>query len=95
MKTIKLTHTKEHFIITQDQQELPHSDLSITVEFDPSESTVDEIISVTVFNWKTLETTDITAIMVEQFEDALDKMIEGINWCEEYASHREEVKATL
>jgi hypothetical protein len=84
MKTIKLTHTKSQDIITKELGTIPQSDLSITVSYDPEERTVEEIISVCVFNWKTLETTDITHIMVEQFDQALENMIERIDWNEEY-----------
>jgi hypothetical protein len=59
------------------------TELNIKVEYDPKENIVREIISVSVFNHKRLVTTDITAIMVEQFDPALEKMIASIDWREE------------
>jgi hypothetical protein len=83
---MKLTHTQSQVIITKELGELPQSDLSITVNYNPEERTVEEIVSVCVFNWKTLETTDITHIMEERFGDSLETMIDGIDWYAEYRS---------
>lgn len=58
------------------------SDLTIKVDFDPSKNIVREIISVKVFSHRRLVITDITAIMVEQFDKQMESIIASIDWKE-------------
>lgn len=64
--------------------------LSITVDYDPKENTVEGIVEISTYNFDSRTTTDITAIMAEQFAGQLDSMIDSIDWREEYATYMAE-----
>lgn len=83
----KITKSIYQFKKLSDKRE---SCLSITVDYDPEYDTVDGIIEVTCYNCEKNVTTDITAIMAEQFSNELDKMIDSINWRQEYADQMAE-----
>lgn len=78
--------TKSYVQCTHCNGKTKESELQITVNYDPSEKVVDEIISVTVVKHPEMVFTDITSIMFEQFMNQLDEMIDKITWPEEYAS---------
>lgn len=75
--------------ITQtNSRGINESDLTLTVSYNPEERKVDYIYEVSTYNWQKNIHTDMTAIMKEHFEEALEVMIEGIDWAEEYADQQ-------
>lgn len=78
MDTVRLKHTETAL----DANNKPISSLRITVEVDAADATIEYIHSVEVYNEKARIYTDITAIMDDAFETALDAMVDKINWYE-------------
>jgi hypothetical protein len=83
-----MANIKAYFLQYKKMSDQPESELSITVDYNPKSDTVEGIIKVEVYNYDKKISTDITAIMAEQFSGQLDEMIDSINWREEYALRR-------
>jgi len=73
------------YISAEKTQLLPHmnagkeSTLIITVDYDYKWESLD-FESMTVFNHVTQTSTDITQIMVDYFDDAIDAILNEIDW---------------
>lgn len=63
------------------------SELFITVDYDTATRSVESIKSVEVYNHIKNIKTDVTAIFSEQFDGALESMIDQIDWDEVFLSH--------
>lgn len=81
---MKLTHS---VIQTKSLQAVNESELLITVDYDPRTRSVEGVVSVKSHNWFKNVTTDLTHIFGEVFDEALNSMVDQINWDEEFLAH--------
>jgi hydroxyacyl-ACP dehydratase HTD2-like protein with hotdog domain len=91
MSVIKL---QNNVIQSKGKNHMNESELIITVKYDTETRTVEGIVSVTSYNWIANVTTDLTRIFGEVYDEALNSMVDQINWDEEYLAYMES-KPTL
>jgi len=59
-------------------------DLTMFITIDYNGESIEEILNISVVDYKTSESIDLTSIMNIYFTDQLDAMVESVNWCELY-----------
>ena len=59
-------------------------DLTMFISIDYNGESIEEIINLSVVDYKTSESIDLTSIMNIYFTDQLDAMVESVNWHELY-----------
>ena len=79
---MELTYTYRQYK-QNPKDNIPESDLLITVDYNPTTEEVEQIISVTAFDHDSRSLTDLTAIFHECLN--LDEIVDEINWPEVYA----------
>lgn len=62
--------------------------LSVTVDYDPSENTVTEIIAVVAHGFNPSKTIDLSDIFAMDITAGLDKLIDGVDWREIYQEEK-------
>lgn len=81
---MELTNT----ICQLDRKGNTASEMIFTVDYDPKEQVVTELVKVEVYDVKTRVTTDITIMMWQQFENDLEKLVAKVDWPEIYATDK-------
>lgn len=84
--TKTITQLKEHSDEIQ-------SEMLITVEYNPEDKVVRQVICIHVKEPHNPNPIDVTAIIAEHFDDSLEKMLEGNDWWEVYRETQEASKA--
>jgi len=59
-------------------------DLTMFITIDYNGESIEEILNLSVVDYKTSESIDLTSIMNIYFTDQLDSMVDSVNWHELY-----------
>lgn len=78
-----LKYTQTQYLDTT--KKMAESSLSILVDYDPETETVEQTMGAMLYNHIHNVSTDLTALLSEQFGSPLDSMIDSINWPEVYS----------
>lgn len=76
-----------HSVIQANRRGINESELIVTVDYDPATRTVEGVKSIVAYNSIKNVTTDLTSIFGEVYDEALNSIVEQINWDDVFLAH--------
>lgn len=79
-------------ITSKDTENKPGTSLLIVVAYDPESRCVDHVVSIDSVKMNGRSFTDITEIMLDNFEDETMAMVQKLEWSEAYSEYRRDLR---